>query len=265
MIGLNGGLIGVRRVPAPGDGPGVWDCNEQVLLKRANAWVNDASFSSVSLLLHMDGTNGSTTFTDSSSNALTITANGNAQISTAQSKFGGASALFDGTGDYLTVTDATGLEPGSSDLTWEMWIKTASNIQYATLYSRTPGSFATGMWSLMINYTNNVAGNVALFVADYSGASPLLLTTGVSVRDDVWHHLAVVRNGSAWTMYVDGTSRATGTWSGTIADISGSIYIGRDQFYTRDYTGYIDDLRITKGVARYTANFTAPTSPFPNA
>lgn len=224
----------------------------------------DPSFSSVSLLLHMDGSNGSTTFTDSSSNAMTVTANGNAQVSTAQSKFGGASAYFDGTGDFLVVSETAAIEPGSSDLTWEMWIKTSNSTRYATLYSRSPASFASGMWSLMINYTSTTSGNLALFIGNYSTSAPLITTSGVSVRDDAWHHIAVVRNGSAWTIYIDGTSRGTGTWSGTIADISGNVYVGRDQFYTRDYTGYIDELRITKGVARYTATFTPSTTAFPN-
>ena len=224
----------------------------------------DTNFSSVQLLLHLDGTNGSTTFTDSSNNALTVTPFGNAQISTAQSQFGGASALFDGSDDYLIVTEVAGLEPGSGDLTWEMWIRTTNSTQYATLMSRTPASFASGMWSLMMNHNSSAAGDLALYVANFSTGAPLLLTSGVNVRDGSWHHVAVVRNGSAWTLYVDGTSRATNTWGGTIADITGSIYIGRDQFYIRDYTGHIDELRITHGVARYTANFTPPTSAFPS-
>jgi hypothetical protein len=60
------------------------------------------------LLLHFNGANGSATFTNSSSNARTVTPSGNAQISTAQSVFGGSSLLLDGSGDYLTIADATG-------------------------------------------------------------------------------------------------------------------------------------------------------------
>ena len=233
-------------------------------LTAGTAAVGDSSFSSVQLLMHMDGTNGSTTFTDSSNNALTVTPFGNAQISTAQSQFGGASALFDGSGDYLIVTEVAGLEPGSADLTWEMWIRTTNSTQYATLISRTPASFASGMWSLMMNHNSSTTGDLALYVANFSTGAPLLLTTGVNVRDGSWHHVAVVRNGSAWTLYVDGTSRATNTWSGTIADISGSIYIGRDQFYIRDFTGHIDEVRITNGVARYSSAFTPSTTAFLN-
>ena len=266
MIGLNSGLLGVRRVPTVGGASGLWVPNEQSLAKRAAIWptTGDLYFADVSLLLHMDGSNGSTTFTDSSSNALTVTANGNAQISTAQSKFGGASGYFDGTGDYLTIPDNDVFEPGSSDLTWEFWIKTTSSSQYATLYSRVPSAFSAAMWTVMINIASATAGDVAFWAGDYSGASPLVQTSGVSIRDDVWHHVAIVRNGSSWTIYVDGTSCGTGTWSGSIGTSSGSVFIGKDEYYNRDYNGYIDDLRITKGVARYTANFTPPTAAFPN-
>ena len=116
----------------------------------------------------------------------------------------------------------------------------------------------------MMNHNSSTTGDLALYVANFSTGAPLLLTTGVNVRDGSWHHVAVVRNSSAWTLYVDGTSRATNTWSGTIADISGSIYIGRDQFYIRDFTGHIDEVRITNGVARYSSAFTPSTTAFLN-
>jgi hypothetical protein len=115
----------------------------------------------------------------------------------------------------------------------------------------------------MINSTSSTSGDVALYMADYVGASNLLLlTTGVSIRDDVWHHIAIVRNGSAWTCYVDGTSRATGTFSGGISNISSGPRIGADEFYGRYFQGYIDEVRVTKGIARYTSNFTPSTTQF---
>jgi len=209
--------------------------------------------------------NGS--FKDNSTNAFAITPVGTPSTQSFDPFYAstiasnGGSMYFDGTGDFLTVPDAQILEPGSSNLTWEMWINTTSSTQYATLYSRTTASFATGMWSLMINIASSTAGDVGLFVADYSVGSPLLQTTGVNVRDGAWHHIAVVRSGSSWVLYVDGVSRATGTFSGTIANISGGPSIGRDEFYTRNYLGYISNLRITTGSAIYTAAFTPPTAP----
>jgi hypothetical protein len=224
----------------------------------------DQYYNSCSLLMHCDGTNGSTTFTDNSKNVLIVTSVNGTAISTAQSKFGGASGLFDGTNDYLSIPDNEVLEPDTSNLTWEMWIKTISSVQYATLYSRSPALFDSGMWSLMINQASSTAGDIALYLGNYSNSTPLLLTTGVSIRDDVWHHIAIVRNGSAWACYVDGTSRATGTFSGVISNIGSGPRIGADQYYGRNFAGYIDELRVTKGIARYTSNFTPSTTAFAN-
>jgi hypothetical protein len=185
---------------------------------------------------------------------------GDAKISTTQSKFGGSSMYFDGTGDWLKCQDSPNQEFGSGNLTWEMWLNTTNSTQYTTVYSRSPASFASGMWSLLMNWASATTGDVALYIADYSTSSPLVSTSGVSIRDGAWHHIAVVRNGSAWAIYIDGTSRGTGTWSGTIVDLAYGPYIGADQYYGRAYLGYIDDFRTTKGYARYTGNFTPPTS-----
>lgn len=218
----------------------------------------------VSLLLHMNGANGSTTFTDSSLNNFTITRFGNAQISTAQFKYGGAAGYFGGNGDYLATPYSALLEPENFNLTCEMWVNTTNSTEYATLLSRVTSEFATGMWSLLMN-SSGANGDVLLYVADYELGSPLLQSTGVSIRDGLWHHIAIVREGSSWNLYIDGISRSTNNWSGTIQPILDfSPFIGRDQYYDRYFTGYIDDLRITKGVARYTSNFTPPDAELPN-
>ena len=215
------------------------------------------------LLLNGNGTNGAqnNTFIDGSTNNFTITRNGNTTQGTFTPYGNNWSNYFDGTGDYLVAPDNDALEPGSSNLTWEVWINTTSSTQYATLYSRTTATFASGMWTLMINLASSTAGDAGLYVANFSTASPLLQTTGVSVRDNAWHHIAVVRNGSSWVLYVDGISRATATWAGTIANIAGGPYIGSDQFYGRNYAGYMSNLRIVNNTALYTANFTPPTAP----
>ena len=123
MLGFNGGLMGVRRVPTVSSASGLWFPNEQSMARRDGIWppMGDPYWSSVSLLLHMNGSNGSTTFTDSSSNNYTVTAYGHAQISTAQSKFGGASGLFDGSVDYIRATPSTNLQFGG-DFTLELQV-----------------------------------------------------------------------------------------------------------------------------------------------
>jgi hypothetical protein len=171
------------------------------------------------------------------------------------------SIYFDGSGDYLTLPDDSSLELANSSFTIEMWVKTTNSTQYATLYSRTPFGFNSGMWSLMMNHASTTAGDLAVYVADYNGGSPLLASTGVNIRDGNWHHIALVRNSSSWNLYVDGASCANNTWSGTIANLSAGPYVGRDQNYVRYYTGYISNLRVKKGTAVYTSNFVPPLQP----
>jgi hypothetical protein len=166
---------------------------------------------------------------------------------------------FDGTGDYITLSDSDAREFGGEDFTIELWVKTTIATQYATLLSRTPTPFSSGMWSIMMNTTAS-GGQVAVYVGDYSTGASLITTSGASIRDDSWHHVAVVRNGSSFVCYIDGTSRGTGSWAGSIANIAGDIRIGADQNYGRNWQGYMSDIRLTKGLARYTSAFTPPTA-----
>jgi hypothetical protein len=218
--------------------------------------------SQVSLLLHGDGANGSTTITDSSPTPKTVTAAGNAQISTAQSKFGGASIAFDGTGDVLTIPDNSVFDFGSGNFTIEGWI-----------YQATP---TTGLRLLYAKRTipspgiSNVAvavngGTMTAWAA--SGTASWDIVNGVTfgaATTNTWTHFAVVRNGTAFTGYLGGVGTSLGTSSATIINTASSVSIGGDTDGTSAFAGYIDDLRITKGVARYTANFTPPTAPFPD-
>ena len=188
----------------------------------------------------------------------TLTPVGNASTSTTQTKYADTAMYFDGAGDYVSIPNSALSQFGSDNLTWEMWINTTSATQYATIYSLTPSAFSTGMWSLMMNIQSSTSGDVGIFMHEYSSGTPLLQTTSVSIRDGNWHHVAVVRDGSSWVLYVDGISRATQTWSGTIATITSDIYVGADQHYLRYFQGYIENFQILKGVAKYTANFTVP-------
>jgi hypothetical protein len=222
--------------------------------------MSDAFYNSVSLLLHMDGANGSTTFIDTSPTPKTVTAFGNAQISTAQSKFGGASTYFDGSGDYLRVSPD--IEFLNNQFTIEFWMRTSQTTQFSPIISRRPTTWGSGMWAFYVNSTAS-AGNLQFWAHNFSPSTAFITTTGVNVIDNQWHHVALVRGeAGAWTIYVDGVSRATATWTGTIADISGNIDIGAEPAVPRWYLGYIDELRITEGISRYTSNFAPPALPF---
>jgi hypothetical protein len=266
MLGFNGGLMGVRRVPTTGAASGLWFQNEQSVAKRAGIWPEgvqtDPNFSSVSLLLHMDGSNGSTTFTDSSSNAFTVTANGDTQISTAQSKFGAASGYFDGTGDYLSVADNAAFDFGSGNFTIEFWLYlTASASNGKAIISK--GTWPTNTSSFLIYYGG---GSEVGFYASSSGTSWDIGNEQLvsNPTKEVWHHYAVTRSGNVFRGFFNGVKNFDQTYSITLEDNASALTIGSGASGSNAINAYIDDLRITKGVARYTANFTPPTAAFPN-
>jgi hypothetical protein len=183
---------------------------------------------------------------------------GNAQISTAQSKFGGSSIAFDGSGDYLTSNTATTdlYAFGSGDFTIEMWIYFNSVSSLQIFYDARPTS-TQGAYPVI--YLNS-DGTIRYFV---STADQI---TSSAVSANTWYHLAVSRSGTSTKMFINGTqSGSTYTDSTSYLNASGKPWIGVSSFNpnTLPFNGYIDDLRITKGYARYTSNFTAPTAAFP--
>lgn len=177
---------------------------------------------------------------------------GNAQISTTQSKFGGSSMYFDGTGDYLVGNFATKdlYNFGTGNFTVEMWVYTSNLSNYQTLLD-TRASDSQTAWCLFIDNTGKP------YWYDASGVQ--LSSTAIS--SNTWTHLAIARSGSTLKMFLSGTEVFSGTNTNS-QNSTGTFYVGRNAVNAFLYTGYIDDLRITKGVARYTANFTAPTAPF---
>ena len=256
LIGLNGGLVGAARTSRRGAAVGMWTVNEQVIYQRQNTWIGDASFANVSLLLHMDGSNGSTTFVDSSINALPITANGNAQISTAESKFGGASALFDGTGDYLSTAHNAALSIESGDFTVESWIyRAVSGSLHNVINKRNTSGASSGF-----GWRFNASNTLQLF---FVGGSTITSTSTIS--SGAWTHIAVTRSGNTVRQFINGTIDATTVTFSNGTSNTQELRVGIDEIGGDGFNGYIDDLRLTKGVARYTASFTAPIAPFFNA
>jgi len=212
---------------------------------------SDPDFSSVSLLLHGDGANGSTTFIDSSSYGHTVTPVGNAQISTTQSKFGGASMYFDGSGDNLTLTNDASFVFGTGDFTVEMWVYHTSENSQEFYYDGRPGSPAVqGAYVTLYKRSSN---QLALFV---NSANRIVSTT--EILQDAWYHIAVCRQGSSTKLFLNGTQEGS-----TFTDTTNYLN-GASRPIIGEVGGYIDDLRVTKGVARYTSNFTPPTAPLPH-
>lgn len=219
----------------------------------------DDSYTKV--LLHMDGSDGSTTFTDES--GKTWTANGNAQIDTAQSKFGGASGLFDGTGDWIDTPDHSDWTLGSGDFTFDLWIRRNAN-GLKRLFGQSDSAATTSSISFGAALDSNNKVNFGF----YSGSTPYIaISAGTITADSIWHHLAFVRNGNTITIYIDGTADGTVSVTGvSVNDSANKVSIGRLGEYASDnWDGWLDEFRFSKGIARWTANFTPPTSAYASA
>jgi hypothetical protein len=223
----------------------------KVVLAQGQPVPNDPNFAFNSLLLHGDGANGSTVITDSSGSPKTVTAVGDAQISTAQSKFGGTSIALDGTGDCLTIP----LETFTGDFTLETWLyKTARDGSgYSVLFARQ----GTVPENNQFAYDLTTEGSILTVIA----GSVVIGASGTSVPTNDWCHLAWTRSGSTVRQFVNGTQQGS---NGTSSETFSIARIGAFTATTFEVNGYIDEVRITNGVARYTANFTPPTLPFPD-
>ena len=172
---------------------------------------------------------------------------GDARISTVQSKFGGSSMLFNGTSDYLVVPPTPNLLIGTGDFTLEAWVN-------ATNFSTARALFSFANNNVFYFNTSGVPTYGIFGVSDTAFGSTALSTL-------TWTHVAFVRSGSTIACFLNGTSTGTVSSSASIGSATVVNYVGFHR--TGNYwNGYIDDLRITRGFARYTANFTAPTSAF---
>ena len=209
----------------------------------------DPYASNVSLHLKMDGANGSTTFTDSSPNALAVTAVGNAQISTTQSKYNGSAGYFDGTGDYLSIAANAAIDLSSSDFAIEFWVRPAPKT------NAVDAVFGYGNYACMFYHDGT---NWTLEMSSTGSSNQLVITCAVTLN--TWQHIAIVRNGSSIVVYKDGVSSATGTFTGAVTTNARILRIG-DNGNSQNINGYIDNFKITKGVARYTSAFTSPPIP----
>lgn len=221
----------------------------------------DVYYPQTSLLMHFNGTNGSTTMTDNSKNNTTVTSNNGAAISTVQSKFGGASGLFDGTDDYLIVA-SNSMFALNVDFTIECWFRLISSTGQGSTGEQgiiSSGATDPSRWMLRLQGTSTK-------VLSWWLNTPSNNVVGsTSIQQNVWYHIALVRNGSSTNnvkLYLNGTleSQATSTYSVPAE----SICIGRgySNLNGEYFNGYIDELRITKGIARYTSNFTPSTTQF---
>lgn len=189
---------------------------------------------------------------------VTLTANGNAQVDTAQSKFGGASALFDGSGDYIQIGSGQYF-PAGDDFTIECFFRIATGAQFQGIMALGNARGASSQEFAL--YVENVAGSYYMRVA-YNFGAVLALTSGADISVGTWHHVAVSRAGDVYRLFVDGVLKETETDSGLNIGVSGGVgKIGSFSDGTLVLNGHVDEIRISN-IARYTSGFTPTTSAF---
>lgn len=223
----------------------------------------DVYFSSVVALLHANGTNASTTFTDVK--GKTWTAQGNMQISTAQSKFGGASALSDGSGDWISTPTHADFDPGTGAATYELWVRPTNFTAINGLFGKRSDNSVTSGVNAMIS----TAGKISVFIgASGNGSWQVNFTTSGGPTAGAWNHIAVtITAAGVVNVFINGVKDSvSGTRSSTVGTNANNMVIGAlaaDGAFP--LLGYWDDARITKGVARYTETFSPPTAAFDDA
>lgn len=226
----------------------------------------DNYYTSVVLSLHGDGSNGSTTFTDSSRHARTPTGSSGSSITTAHGKF--AQAIhFDGSGDgRIYYADSADFDMASGNFTIDGWAKTATpgDTSRMFLFGKANGSGGDNPCTVYAE------GAVLKAGINVGGTGHTL--TGPAIPTD-WFHFALVRNGTTVTLFLDGAVAATVTVSGAILSNTNLFAVGGVGSYVGGgaggsigdrWLGYVDELRITKGAARYTGPFTPMPAPNPD-
>lgn len=224
----------------------------------------DPFFGNVVSLLHFDGTDTSTTFTDVT--GKTWTARGNAQLDTTIKKFGTAAYQGDGTGDAIENAASTAFNiPANTAFTIEAWIYLNVNNVQQTIFShwRNDGGASDNSG---LEFDVSSTGKLRLV----SAGTSILITGTTTLSTGQWIHVAASRNaGSSCAIFVNGVSDGTASAGGAFAPANtissaiggspGSVSI------TRSLNGYIDDFRLTVGAQRYSSNFTPPTAAFPDS
>ncbi len=219
----------------------------------------------ISLLLHFDGSDGATTTTDDGPDERTITLAGDAELDTAQKKFGTASLLLDGDGDLASAADDGDFDFGSGDFTVEGFFRIST----------------LGNNAFFSHWENNDTSGQSFYLVHFNGSNNLRfayrLTTGLVEANYTWqpstntfYHIAVVRYGTTLKVYIDGVAVISESVSTTSFITSedpfriGAFNDATTASPTLDwfFAGHVDEVRVTKGQARYIANFVPTTSAF---
>lgn len=220
--------------------------------------VTDPYWSSVVAVLHGES------LVDSSSTNATITNHG-VTINNATYKYGAGSLYFNGSG-YLTMPDNELYNLGSNNFTIEAYIhQTARSGSNGGIIGKQRGTVSYGEYC----FTTDSSGKI-VFAATTGGEQGgswnlISITSSIAIPLNAWTHVAVTRSGTTLKLWIGGVCVGTGTASGSITNGTSLLSIGSNKDGGQySFTGYIDEVRITNGVARYTTSFTPPASAFPD-
>lgn len=212
------------------------------------------------LYLNGNGENNSTVILDSSDSNHQVALHGDVVISTQESKYGGSSIKLDGSGDFLEIADSEDWNFGSGDFTIDFWINPTDLTELFRPLSQTVHNSTDEGWNILISGTLR-------FTWSTDGADEYMITSGsMGLAVGQWSHVAIVRNGNTLTIYCDGVQKGSGTITGSIYNCSQPLLIGVFQQttpgnYTGYFNGYLDNIRVTKGTALWTADFQPPGPP----
>jgi len=205
--------------------------------------------SDVKLILNGDGVDGSKEILDSGNTGHIVTQVATAKLSTAQSRFGSTSLLLDGDSDYLTIPTSADWDFSTGDFTVEAWVR-------VTVGASANGFIFNGATSgdFFFGFSAGEMGIGRAAVAwDYK--------TTHGIADNTWTHVAVTRNGTNLRLFVGGTQIGTTQTNSTDYDIAGTVEIG-DQGAAYYFAGHMDEIRVSKGSARWTTTFTPESTPY---
>ena len=234
-----------------------------ICLVRTNAFALVGIDDYTVLMLHFNGDDGSTEFGDSSFKDHTVTTFGSAQVDAGQKKLGTGSAYFDGNSGYLSIPDSADWDLNNGDFTIDFWVRfNGFNIQSNPII----GQFENPQNSWLVDYNKNTG---KFYFWDYESSA--LITQyyyysvgGTDFKVNTWYHIAIVRDGSNCYFFENGISQPVGVdfaW-GTSKNLSGNLYLGFRTDINNYLSGWLDELRVSKGVARWSSNFSPPTTEY---
>ena len=216
------------------------------------------------LLLHFNDYNGSKRIEDDIGNlepqmsraSLLANTSGNAQISTSQYKFGSSSLYCDGTGDSVRYINDT-LALGSFDFTIEMWVYPTAKNRDQNIFDQRTATTSQVAPGIFVNTSNQLGY--------YVSNAYRIQSTANSIDINTWYHIAVSRSGTSTRMFLNGVQVGS-TYTDTNNYVNQPIAIGaynNGSTVLGSWQGYIDEVRVSN-TARYTADFTPPSSAFTN-